>query len=48
MVNRTEGKIVLSRIDTCGIFGKRVGSNAVCCAQCTKRIGLLYMGDARK
>ena len=26
-----EGEIVLSKIDPCGICGKRVGSNAVCC-----------------
>ena len=38
MVSVTEGKIVLSKIDPCGICGKRVGSNAMCCTQCTKRI----------
>ena len=38
MVSGTEGKIVLSKIDPCGICGKRVGSNAVCCTQCTKWI----------
>ena len=32
----TEGEIVFSRIDPCGICGKRVGSNAVSCTQCTK------------
>ena len=31
MVSRTEGQIVLSKTDSCGICGKRVGSNAVCC-----------------
>ena len=34
----TEGEIVLSKIDPCGICGERVGSNAVCCTQCTKWI----------
>ena len=29
MVSGTEREIVLSKIDPCGIFGKRVGSNAV-------------------
>ena len=38
MVSGTEGEIVLSKIDPCGICGKRVGSNAVCCTQCTKYI----------
>ena len=38
MVNGTEGEIVLSKIDPCGICGKRVGSNAVCCTQSTKWI----------
>ena len=38
MVSGTEGEIVLSKIDPCGICGKRVGSNAVCCTQCTKWI----------
>ena len=33
MVSGTEGEIVLSEIDPCGICGKRVGSNAVCCIQ---------------
>ena len=33
-----EGEIVLSKIDPCGICRKRVGSNAVCCTQCTKWI----------
>ena len=37
-VSGTEGEIVLSKIDPCGICGKRVGSNAVCCTQCTKWI----------
>ena len=36
MVSGTEGEIVLSKIDPCGICGKRVGSNPVCCSQCTK------------
>ena len=38
IVSRTEREIVLSKIDPCGICGKRVGSNAVCCTQCTKWI----------
>ena len=38
MVSGTEGKTVLSEIDPCGVCGKRVGSNAVCCTQCTKWI----------
>ena len=38
MVSGTEGEIALSKIDPCGICGKRVGSNAVCCTQCTKWI----------
>ena len=37
MVSGTEGEVVMSKIDPCGICGKRVGSNAACCtAQCTK------------
>ena len=31
MVSGTEGDIVLSTIDPCGICGKRIGSNTVCC-----------------
>ena len=38
MVSGTEGEIVLRKIDPCGICGKRVGSNAVCCTHCTKWI----------
>ena len=38
MVSEMEGEIVLSKIDPCGICGKRVGSNAMCCIQCTKWI----------
>ena len=37
MVSGTEGEIVWSNIDPCGICGKRVGSNAVCCTQRTKQ-----------
>ena len=37
-VSVTEGEIVLSKIDPCGICGEKVGSNAVCCTQCTKWI----------
>ena len=36
MASGTEKEIVLSKIDPCGICGKRVGSKAVCCTQCTK------------
>ena len=36
MVSRTEGEITSSKIDSCGVCGKRVGSNAVCCTQCMK------------
>ena len=38
MVSATEREIILSKIDPCGICGKKVGSNAVCCTQCTKWI----------
>ena len=38
MVSGTKGEIVLSKTDPCGICGKRVGSNAVCCTPCTKCI----------
>ena len=38
MVSGMEGEIALSKIDPCGIRGKRIGSNAVCCTQCTKWI----------
>ena len=38
MVNGTEGEITSSKIDPCGICGKRVGSNAVCCTQCMRWI----------
>ena len=38
MVNGTEGEIALSKIDPCGVCGKRIGSNAVFCTQCTKWI----------
>ena len=38
MVSATEGEMVLSKIDPCGICGKRVESNAVCCTQGTKWI----------
>ena len=31
-------EIAWSKIDPCGICGKRVRSNAVCCTQCTKWI----------
>ena len=44
MMNGTEGESALNKTDPCGICGKRVGSNAVCCTQCTKG----YVGDARK
>ena len=38
MVSGTEGKITLSKINPCGICGKTVGCNAVCCTQCTRWI----------
>ena len=38
MVSGTEGEITSSKIDPCGVCGKRVGSNAVCCTQCMKWI----------
>ena len=38
MVSGMGEEIVWSKIDSCGICGKRVGSNAVCCTQCTKWI----------
>ena len=38
MVSGTKEEIILSNIDPCGICGKRVGSNAVCCTQCAKWI----------
>ena len=38
MVSGTEREIALNKIDPCGICGKRVGSNAACCTQCTKWI----------
>ena len=38
MLSETEGEITLSKIDPCGICGKRVGSNAVCYTQCMKWI----------
>ena len=38
MVSRTEGEIVVSKIDLCGICGKRIRPNAVCYAQCTRWI----------
>ena len=44
MVSGMDGEIVLSKVYPCGICGKRVRSNAVCCSQL--RSG--YMGDARK
>ena len=38
MVSGTEGEIASSKIDPCGVCGKRIGSNAVCCRQCMKWI----------
>ena len=38
MVSGAQREIVLSKIDFCGICGKRVGSNALCCTQCPKWI----------
>ena len=36
MVSGKEGEITSNKIDPCGVCGKRVGSNAVCCTQCMK------------
>ena len=33
-----EGEIVRSKVDPCGIYGKRVMSNAVLCTMCKKWI----------
>ena len=33
IVSGTEEETVLSKIDPCGVCGKRVGSNAACCTQ---------------
>ena len=38
MLSGTEGEITSSKIDPCGVCGKRVGSNAVCCTQYMKWI----------
>ena len=38
LVSKTEREIVLSKIDPCGICGKKVGSNDACCTQCRKWI----------
>ena len=38
MVSGSEGEITSSKIDPCGVCGKRVGSNAVCCTHCMKWI----------
>ena len=38
MVSGTEGEITSSKIDPCGVCGKKVGSNAVCRTQCMKWI----------
>ena len=38
MMSGTEGEITSSKMDPCGVCGKRVGSNAVCCTQCMKWI----------
>ena len=36
MMSGTESEITSSKIDPCGVCGKRVGSNAVSCTQCVK------------
>ena len=36
MVSGAEGEIVRGKVDPCGIFGKRVMSNAVLCTACKK------------
>ena len=38
MVSGMEGEITSSKIDPCGVCGKRIGSNAVCCTQSMKWI----------
>ena len=38
MVSGAEGEIVRSKVDPCGISGKRVMSNAVLCSMCKKWI----------
>ena len=38
MVSGAEGEVVRSRVDPCGICGKRVMSNAVWCTLCKKWI----------
>ena len=38
MVSGTEGEITSCKIDSCGVCGKGVGSNAVCCTHCMKWI----------
>ena len=38
MVSGTNGEITSSKIDPCGVCGKRVRSNAVCCTHCMKWI----------
>ena len=38
MVSGAEGEIVRSKVDPCGICGKRVISNAVLCTMCKKWI----------
>ena len=36
IVSGAEGEITSRKIDSCGVCGKTVGSNAVCCTQCMK------------
>ena len=38
MVSGTEAEIALSKIDPCGMCGKKVVSNAMCCARCNESI----------
>ena len=38
IMSGTKDEITSSKIDPCGLCGKRVGSNAVCCTQCMKWI----------
>lgn len=38
MVNGTKGEVLKSRIDPCGICGRRVMKNSVCCTLCGKWI----------
>jgi len=38
MVSRSEGEWLYSKIDSCGIYGKRVMANSLLCSKCRKWI----------